>query len=171
MPGKIKEFLQKHRTSSAAGGMVALAVALLMWRWARPSLDRGWIDEMERMPRATFDGRTVSVKDIRNFLWSKDGAPAQRYETRTYHSIKNSCTTNLIGHFNEICLCKAFEYGPRAVFSGLSDGLLRELGLIDDGATLKELRKKHAITSLALAYGDGPQYSRAIRKGDLNEKI
>ena len=283
MAGKVQQFLEKHRTSTAAGGMVALGIAILMWRSARPTNERPWIDEMDRMPTAEFDGDTVTIKDIRNFLWSKDEAPTQRYETRTYdlgslvsldfilsrfgkmkglaghtllsfgfedgrfltvsveirretgqhysflrglfrhyelmyvladeldiirlrtnirqestflfpvkiavpqirdlfvsilkranllaktpefyHSIKNSCTTNLIGHFNEIGLCKTFEYGPRAVFSGLADGLLRDLGLIGDGTKLKELRKKHAVTHLGVAYGDGPEYSRAIRGG------
>ncbi|PCI37840.1 MAG: hypothetical protein COB53_05610 [Elusimicrobia bacterium] len=281
MAGKIKQFLQKHRTSSAAGGMVALAIAVIMWRSARPSNKREWVEEASALATADVDGDAVTVKNVRTYSWSENSPPTPGYETRSYdlrklvsldfilsqfgtrglaghtllsfgfsggeyltlsveirrtqgqhysflrglfrhyeliyvfaderdlvrlrtsirkeetylfpikasipvirnlflsvlkranalaknpefyNSVKNSCTTNLIGHFNEVGLCRAYEYGPRAVFSGLSDGLLGDLGLIGDGTKMKEYRKQHKISERARAYGDGPDFSRKIRK-------
>lgn len=266
--------------------MVALCVAVLLWRSARPSNERGWIDEAARLMTAEFDGNKVTLKNVRCFSWSENSPPVNRYETRTfdlrtlvsldfilsrfgmrgmaghtllsfgfaggeylavsveirrtagqrysflrgffryyevmylfaderdivrvrtnirkestylfpikasipvirdlfvsmlkranalaerpefYHSAKNSCTTNLIGHFNEVGLCRASEFGPRAVLSGLSDGLLRDLGLIGDGTRMREFRKRHKISELARAYGDGPDFSREIRR-DIVER-
>ncbi len=269
--------------------MLALVITILMWRSARPSNDRGWIEEARRVTTADFDGNKVTLKNVRCFSWSEDAPPKTRYETRTfdlrtlvsldfilsrfgmrglaghtllsfgfaggdylavsveirrtvgqhysflrgllrhyelmyvfaderdivrvrtnirkestylyplnasipvirdlfvsilkranalverpefYHSAKNSCTTNLIGHFNEVGLCKASEFGPRAVISGLSDGLLRDLGLIGDGTKMREFKRRHKVSELALAYGDGPDFSREIRRniGENSEK-
>ncbi len=281
MARKLRTFLEKYRTSTAAGGMVALGVALLMWRSAQPTNERGWIEEATYLPTVDFDNETITVKNVRCFNWSENAPPKGRYDTRTYdlgklvtldfilsrfgkmkklnghtllsfgfeggeyltvsveirreegqhysflrglfrhyelmyvfaderdiirlrtnirrestflfpvkvgvpkirkllvsilkranslaetpefyHSVKNSCTTNLISHFNEVGLCKANEHGPRAVFSGLADSLLYDLGLIGDGTELKEFQKKHAISKLAQDYGDGPDFSRVIR--------
>jgi hypothetical protein len=281
MAKRFRGFLERHSTSTAAGGLVALAAAVLLWKSRRPSNERGWIEEASTLPTAEFQGDSVTVRNVRVFSWSKEGASEKRYEDRSYdlkslvsldfilsrfgkmkrlaghtllsfgfadgrylavsveirrargqhysflrglfrhyelmyviaderdvvrlrtnvrgektylfpikapadklrkllvsilkradglarepefyNSIGNACTTNLIGHFNEVGLCKARKSGPRAVFSGMADGLLLDLGLIDGGTELEDLRKKNLITEIARAYGDGPEFSKAIR--------
>lgn len=277
---RLKDFLERNRTSAAAGGLVALGAALLLWRSARPSNRRRWVRGQERLARAERGGDRVLIRNIRCFSWLTEGSAEERYEERSYdlsalrtldfiisrfgmrglaahtmlsfgfadgaylvvsveirrregqhysivhgllrsfelqyiladerdvvrlrtnvrreptylypvavpvdrirrllvsvleranriaerpefyHSVANACTTNLIRHFNEAGLCRASERGPRAVLSGLSDGLLRDLGLIGDGERLHELRRRHLINAKAQACGDGPGFSRAIR--------
>jgi len=278
---KLQEFFLKHRASSAAGGMVALGIAVLLYRGARPSNDRDWVPEQSRLAFADIRGDKVAIRGVRCFDWSVEGPPRERYETRSYdlrrlssldftvsrfgmrglaghtllsfgfddgrylavsvevrrsrgqhysfvrglfrhyelmyviaderdvlhlrtnirdestylfpvnvpveklrpllvsvleranrlaenpefyHSVLNSCTTNLMAHLNEAGVCRAAEHGPRAVFSGLADSLFFDLGLIGNGGSLRELRRRHRITERGQAYGDGEGFSEAIRR-------
>lgn len=50
----------------------------------QPSQDRMWIPEQSRLPTATFDGDIVTIDNVRNFDWTVDGQPLERWERRTY---------------------------------------------------------------------------------------
>lgn len=277
---RLAERLENCRTSTAAGGFVALGAAVLLWCWARPTNRRRWRRGQHRLATTEISGNTVAIRNLRCFRWHPDGPPNEHYLDRSYdlgrlrrldfivtrfgmkglaahtmlsfgfedgeqlvlsieirrregqhfsilqglfrsfelqyilgeerdlvhlrtniqddatylypvhvdpenirrlllsvlkranalaenpefyNSVKNACTTNLIKHFNAVGLCKASARGPRAVVSGLSDGLLHDLGLIGDGTKLRTLRKSRRINERARAYGDGPEFSGRIR--------
>lgn len=50
----------------------------------RPSNDRAWSTGHERAPHATFNGSRVTIHDVRNFEWRKDGPAVEQWENRTY---------------------------------------------------------------------------------------
>lgn len=66
----------------------ALALVLLLivagFVAVRPSNEREWSVGQQRLPYATFDGAQVTIHDIRNFEWRKDGSVIERWEDRTY---------------------------------------------------------------------------------------
>lgn len=66
---------------------VSIALVLLLVAGlaaARPSNERAWITGQERAPFATFNGSLVTIHDVRNFEWRKDGSAVERWEDRTY---------------------------------------------------------------------------------------
>ncbi|MFH2201811.1 MAG: DUF4105 domain-containing protein [Elusimicrobiota bacterium] len=279
-PG-VKNFLYAHRATTAAGGLAALGIALLLWKSTRATNDRSWVEEQDTLAVADIDGDEATVRNVRCFDWKTATEPQKRYATRSYdlrrlrsldfivsrfgmrglaghtllsfgfeggeqlavsveirrtegqhysflrglfrnyelmyviaderdiirvrtnirgeetylypinapldairrllvsilrranrlaqqpefyNSVWNSCTTNLLEHFNEAGICRTFAHGPRAVVSGLADGLLYDLGLLGRGVSLRELRQRHYISKRAKACGDGPGFSAAIRR-------
>lgn len=54
------------------------------WVSVRPGNDRTWIPEQSRLPTAEFDGAIVAIDNVRNFDWTGDGTPVERWERRTY---------------------------------------------------------------------------------------
>lgn len=68
--------------------LAALALVLLLivagFVAVRPSNEREWSVGQQRLPYATFDGALVTIHDIRNFEWRKDGSVIERWEDRTY---------------------------------------------------------------------------------------
>ncbi|MEE8425284.1 MAG: DUF4105 domain-containing protein [Elusimicrobiota bacterium] len=278
--------LESCRTSTAAGGFVALGAAVLLWCWAQPTNRRRWRRGQHRLATNEISGNKVTIRNLRCFRWNLDGPPNERYLDRSYdlerlhrldfivtrfgmkglaahtmlsfgfedgeqlvlsieirrregqhfsilqglfrsfelqyifgeerdlvhlrtniqndatylypvkvdpesvrrlllsvleranavaenpefyNSLKNACTTNLIRHFNAVGLCKASERGPRTVVSGLSDGLLHDLGLIGEGTKLRALRKIHRINERARACGDDSEFSRRIRENSPSD--
>jgi len=55
------------------------------WLVQRPSNDRDWVENLAKPPRATFDGDTVTIRNVRNTKYrsAEDYTPA--YEDRTYN--------------------------------------------------------------------------------------
>src|SRR5688500_11065418 len=73
-------------TRRVIGGLLALALLITVGLAAvRPSNSRTWSTGQQRAPYATFDGPRVTIHDIRNFEWRKDGSVTERWETRTYN--------------------------------------------------------------------------------------
>jgi hypothetical protein len=67
------------------GVLTALVLLLLAALAAiRPSNQRAWSTGQERAPYATFNGSRVTIHDVRNFEWRKDGSAVERWEDRTY---------------------------------------------------------------------------------------
>lgn len=62
----------------------AVALALLIFAVWPASLDRDWIPQHARTPCASFDGDQVTIAGVRNFRFSPDGPPLERWETRSY---------------------------------------------------------------------------------------
>jgi hypothetical protein len=66
---------------------VSIALVLLLVAGlaaARPSNERAWTAGQEHAPHATFNGSHVTIHDVRNFEWRKDGSAIERWEDRTY---------------------------------------------------------------------------------------
>lgn len=61
----------------------AIFVRVLWFFWA-PSNDRDWAPEQARLPRAVFQGSTVTIENVRNFTHRAGGGTEERWETRTH---------------------------------------------------------------------------------------
>ena len=57
---------------------------LYVWAFVRPSNDRDWSLDQRVLPRATFDGKRVTVENVRNFVYRSEHEYQPRYDTRTY---------------------------------------------------------------------------------------
>jgi hypothetical protein len=67
------------------GVLTALVLLLFVALAAvRPSNQRVWSIGQERAPYASFHGNRVTIHDVRNFEWQKDGSAVEWWEDRTY---------------------------------------------------------------------------------------
>lgn len=64
----------------------ALLLCLLAWWWlgVRPSNERQWMPEVERLSHGTIDGDLVTLHNVRNFDWRSTSDYDRRWETRVY---------------------------------------------------------------------------------------
>lgn len=65
--------------------LLPVAVVVLWWSSIVPTNSRDWSPDAARTARATFDGGTVTIQNVRNFKYRSDTDYDQRWETRTYH--------------------------------------------------------------------------------------
>ena len=66
--------------------LAVLALGILIW-WAtvKPSDTRDWTADAAQKARISRNGDVITVKNVRNFIWSSAETPAQeRWETRQY---------------------------------------------------------------------------------------
>ena len=64
---------------------VLTALALVYWwRNIRPSNDRNWIPDVSRQTRGRLDGNTVTIENVRNFIWHTPNQFTEQWETRQY---------------------------------------------------------------------------------------
>ena len=73
---------QRRRVLSA--GVIAALALLGWWQTVLPMHDRDWADDVARLLDAEVDGSRVTLHNVRNFDWTRDGDPVPRWETRTY---------------------------------------------------------------------------------------
>lgn len=64
-------------------GIIAV-VLIATWAFLAPSQDRNWSEEQFQLAQARFDGDTVHVSGVRNFLWQGDTTFAPMWEERDY---------------------------------------------------------------------------------------
>jgi hypothetical protein len=81
-----------------------------------------------------------------------------------YRTVRDNCTTSLIGHINKIR-----EEPVKMNLSVLMNGWLPRLAYdqetIPNDAPFEEVMRRFAISERGRAYGDGPDYSSRIREG------
>lgn len=63
---------------------VALLSATIGWTAIEPSNAREWLAEQRLTPRASFDGSTVTVDNVRTFRWGPGTHVRSGWETRAY---------------------------------------------------------------------------------------
>lgn len=63
---------------------VALLGATIGWTAIEPSHARDWLAEQRLMPRATFDGSTVTIENVRTFRWGPGSHVRPGWEARSY---------------------------------------------------------------------------------------
>ncbi len=80
-----------------------------------------------------------------------------------YHSLWNTCTTNLVKHINEITPRRVPKLDLRVLLPGYADRLAYRLGLIKAGGNFAAVREAHKIKAKALAAPLDENWSRAIR--------
>ena len=64
--------------------LLPLLAGAVAWSAVRPSHDRIWVPEHARLPYAEIDGGRVRIHDVRDFRYTREGAPVRAYDTRDY---------------------------------------------------------------------------------------
>lgn len=79
-----------------------------------------------------------------------------------YHTVKNSCTSNIVNHVNAIAPNRV-PSSYKVHLAAFADELAYDLGLLDSSRPLAELKREALINPLALAAADAPDFSARIR--------
>jgi hypothetical protein len=76
----------RTRPAWRAALLVAAAVAAVAVWWLRipPSNDRDWLPDVARPAEVHFDGRRVTIQNVRNFTYRSETDYDEVWETRTY---------------------------------------------------------------------------------------
>jgi hypothetical protein len=82
-----------------------------------------------------------------------------------YGTISNNCTTNLLGHVNEVA-SRRISYGMRVLLPGYSDRLAHDRGLLETSLPLEEARRRWAVTERSQRHAGSAAYSLLIRAED-----
>lgn len=83
---------------------------------------------------------------------------------RFYNTLLHNCTTTVVEHANELRENKVSLWNWRIVLPGFSDGLVRELDLLDFDGSLEEARQRFLINDRASFIPDSRMWSRQIRE-------
>jgi hypothetical protein len=74
----------------------------------------------------------------------------------------NNCTVNIVRYAN--AAGRVGRWDIRHLLNGWADRYLYDAGLVDTSLPFEELRRRSRINDAARAAGDGPDFSRRIRK-------
>ena len=64
--------------------ILCLAVAMLWWSSITPQQDLAWAPDTARGVTAEFQGDTVIVHNIRDFIWEDENTAAEQWKSETY---------------------------------------------------------------------------------------
>jgi hypothetical protein len=81
---------------------------------------------------------------------------------RFYGTLRNNCTTAILGHANEV-LDQPIRWGPRIMLPGYSDELALRHHLIDTDGTIEQARERFRINDKARRAAGTPDFSARIR--------
>jgi hypothetical protein len=106
----------------------------------------------------------VSPQKVRAlFLDMLKGANKSRLNPEYYHTLKNTCTTKLVDHANNVSP-KKLPFSLKYIFPHYADKYLYDLGLIDTDLPFEKAREKFQINSRAEKYHDSSEFSKRIRE-------
>lgn len=89
-----------------------------------------------------------------------------RAEPEFYHTLLNSCATNVRDHVNRIANAEVLPYGWGMLLPGYSDGLALGRGLIETDLKLEEARERFRVDGWARdALPERESFSVAVRRG------
>ncbi len=80
---------------------LGVALATVAWLGIDPSHDRNWKLEHARLPRATFQGDSVLVENVRDFRTGSDDSVSRSYDDRTYDLNQLSAVWLCVAVFDE----------------------------------------------------------------------
>ena len=80
-----------------------------------------------------------------------------------YDLLSNNCTTNIMRHVNHLAPNKV-PYTWDALFTGNSDRLAYDLGLLDTNQPFEDAKRRANISEVARRYADDPDFSGTIRR-------
>jgi len=84
-------------------------------------------------------------------------------EPEFYHTITNSCMSNIAKHVNAI-QAGLVPFGWRTIFPGFADDIALEAGFISEDVTdIEEVRQQYLINERALSLEKGSDFSLGIR--------
>jgi hypothetical protein len=95
---------------------------LLWWHRLRPSNDRVWADDVARMTTGNVSGGTVTLHNVRNFVWRSNSDYTQRWETRSYELDRLDSVDMIMSHWTgrmiaHMLISFGFEGGGHVAFS------------------------------------------------------
>jgi uncharacterized protein DUF4105 len=79
-----------------------------------------------------------------------------------YHSVTNTCTTNIVAHVNKIAPRK-IPFHMSILFPGYSDRLAYDLGLIDTDLPFEDAKQRFQINEQAARFQNDADFSAKIR--------
>jgi hypothetical protein len=91
-------------------------------------------------------------------------ANALKEKPEFYNTLTNTCTTNIVGHVNDIAPDR-IPFNLTILLPGQSDHFAYDLGLINTNLSFADARKRFKINDRAETYADSPDFSRLIRLG------
>ena len=89
-------------------------------------------------------------------------------EPEFYNTLLHNCTTAVVDHANDLRNDKVSRWNWRVLLPGFSDGLARELDLLDFDGTLEEARQRFLINDRAAFLPDSRMWSRQIRQAEAS---
>ncbi|MDP2586586.1 MAG: DUF4105 domain-containing protein [Candidatus Komeilibacteria bacterium] len=81
-----------------------------------------------------------------------------------YNTFLANCTSSIVYHVNRVSPSRVGNFSWKLWFTGYSDRLALQMGLIDTDLSLKQARQKYLITPRSQQIGDAEDYSRLIRQ-------
>ncbi len=63
---------------------IAFGILLIWWQQISPGNDHQWADDVAKITNGTIDGKRVTLRNVRNFVWRRNDDYTQRWETRVY---------------------------------------------------------------------------------------
>lgn len=106
--------------------------------------------------------RTSPEKVRTLFIEMLERANTLRERPEFYNTLTNNCTTNILRHANSISPGK-IPYGREVLLPGYADELAQRLQLIDDDATIQQVRARYLINARAATFVGDPEFSSRIR--------
>ena len=96
------------------------------------------------------------------FVAMLEAANRLRDRPQFYNTVTNTCTTNIVGHVNELVPGR-IPWSPKILFPGYSDRLAYDLGLIDTDLPYEAIRERFRINDAARRFADREDFSAGIR--------
>jgi hypothetical protein len=106
--------------------------------------------------------RTSPARARALFVDMLERAERLRAAPEFYHTVGNSCTSNLLRHVNRVAP-RQIPSGWKLLLPGYADEVARSLGLIDSSLSLEAARARFRINRLARGHLDDPRFSLRIR--------
>ncbi|MDR7193898.1 hypothetical protein J2W68_002639 [Luteimonas terrae] len=113
---------QPRRGRVLGAGLVATLVLLGWWQTVLPMQDRDWSDDVARLLDADVEGSRVTLRNVRNFDWTRNGDPVPRWETRRYDLDRLASADLVMSYWMGPAIAHTlvsfgFDDGSRVVFS------------------------------------------------------
>lgn len=99
------------------------------------------------------------------FLSMMERAQALQENPEFYHTVTNTCMTNIVSHINAV-LPGTVPLSYKTLLPAHSDELFHDLRLIPHEVPLEEIRARHRINERALEHEGDPRFSRLIREAE-----
>ena len=82
----------------------------------------------------------------------------------SYNTVTNNCTTNVVGHVNQVARREKVPFSAKVLFPGYSDRLAYQLGLIASDKPFEATKEAARINDAAFVHRNDPNFSRMIRR-------
>ena len=142
------------------GSGLAFAALLTWWAQIEPSDTRDWASDVARHLQAEVDGNRVTLHQVRNFDWQRDGEPTVRWETRHYD----------LDRLQSVDMALSYWMGPAIAHTLVSFGFIDANGTSDYVTFSVEIRKERDETFSAIA-GFFKRFELALVAADERDVI